>query len=100
MEDAGANDDIEASVNKDPATMADLKRYRMTDQADWTRREHEEGRIIEPVPYTGLSELFDIKLEDGDLETMKDVHGKIRFHLVFEWLLRKFCEGLDEVGFY
>jgi hypothetical protein len=80
--------------------MADPKRYRMMDQADWTRREHGEGQIIKPVPYTGPSELFDIKLEDGDLETMKDAHGTIRFHLVFNWLLPKFGEGLDEVGFY
>ena len=50
MEDAGANDDIEASVDEDPDTMADPKRYRMTDKVDWTRREHGEGRIIEPVP--------------------------------------------------
>ncbi|KAL3778367.1 hypothetical protein ACHAW5_008310 [Stephanodiscus triporus] len=30
---------------------------------------------------------------------MKDGQGEIRFHLVFDWLLPKFGEGLDE-GFY
>ncbi len=31
---------------------------------------------------------------------MKDAHGLIQFHLVFDWLLPKFGKGLDEVGFY
>ena len=97
---AGANDGIEASVDEDPTTTADPNRYTMTDKVDWTRRENGTGRIIEPVPYTGPSELFDIELEDGDLEKMKDAHGTIRFHLVFDWLLPKFGEGLDEDGFY
>ncbi len=34
VEDAGVNDDIKASVNEDPATMADPNWYRMMDQAD------------------------------------------------------------------
>jgi hypothetical protein len=55
---------------------------------------------MEPVPYTGPSELFDINLEDGDLENMKDAQGTIRFHLVFDWLLPKFGQVLDKEGFY
>ncbi|KAL3775049.1 hypothetical protein ACHAW5_007513 [Stephanodiscus triporus] len=75
----------------------DPRRYKMTKAKHWTRRDSGEGRLMEPVPYTGPSELFDIKLEDGDLEKMKDGQGEIRFHL----LLPKFGEGLDEEeGFY
>jgi hypothetical protein len=44
--------------------------------------------------------LFDIKLEDGNLDKMHDGHGTIRFHLTFDWLLPQFGRGLDEDGFY
>jgi len=87
--------------DEDPTTAAgDPRRYTMTKSKHWTRRDSGEGRVMEPVPYTGPSELFDIKLEDGDLEKMKDGRGTIRFHLVFDWLLPKFGEGLDKEGFY
>ncbi len=100
--DPGANDENENEVSEDEdtATTADPKRYEMTDKKHWTWRKNGKGRVIEPVPYTGPLELFDIKLEDGDLGKMKDAHGTIRFHLVFDWLLPKFGEGLDEVGFH
>jgi hypothetical protein len=45
------------------------------------------GGPIHPVPYTGEADLFGVKLEEGDLEKMRDAHGTIRFHLVFDWLL-------------
>ena len=88
----GTADD--SSDDEDPATTADPRRYKMTEGKDWTRRDSGEGRLMEPVPYTGLSEQFDIKLEDGDLEKMKDAQGEIRFHLVFDWLLPKFGKGI------
>ena len=45
-------------------------------------------------------ELFNVKLEEGDLDKMRDVHGTICFHPVFEWLLPKLGKGLDEGRFY
>ncbi len=94
----GAADD---SSDEDPTMAAgDPRRYTMTKAKHWTRRDSGGGQVMEPVPYTGPPELFDIKLEDGDLEKMKDAWGTIRFHLVFDWLLPKFGQGLDEEGFY
>ena len=54
------------------------------------------GRTIEPVLYTGEADVFGVKLADGDLEKMRDKHGDIRFHSVFEWLLPTFGDD----GFY
>ena len=76
--DPGANNENEARVDEDPATTVYPKRYTMKKSADWTRRENREGRVIKPVPYTSPSELFDIKLEDGDLGKMKGAHGTIQ----------------------
>jgi hypothetical protein len=98
---SGAVGTADDSSDEDPTTAAgDPRRYTMTKAEHWTRGDSGEGRVMEPVPYTGPSELFDIKLEDGDLENMKDAQGTIRFHLVFDWLLPKFGQGLDEEGFY
>jgi hypothetical protein len=51
------------------------------------------GCPTEPVPYTGNSELLKIKLADGNLDKMRDDHGAICFHKVFEWLLPTFGES-------
>ncbi|KAL3765172.1 hypothetical protein ACHAW5_008591 [Stephanodiscus triporus] len=63
---------------------------------DWVMHASGGGRTINPVPYTGEAELFGVKLAEGDLEKMRDAHGVIRYHLVFEWLLPTFSEE----GFY
>ena len=68
----GANDDNKANNDENPTTTADSKRYMMTGKVDWTRRNKKEGQVIEPVPYTGPSELFNIKLEDDYLDKMPD----------------------------
>jgi hypothetical protein len=54
------------------------------------------GQPIHPVPYTGEAKLFDVKLEEDNLQKMRDAHGTIHFHLVFDLLLPSI--GMD--GFY
>ncbi len=65
-------------------------------------REGGEVRCINPVPFTGEAEQFGIKLEDGNLEKMRDGHGTIRLNLVFDWLLLTFNGNgsFNEDGFY
>ncbi len=72
------------------------KKYGMTEAKDWAIHAKGGGRPIEPVPYTGDSKLFKIKLADGDLDKMRKDHGAICFRRVFEWLLPMFSES----GFY
>ena len=59
----------------------------------------DEVRIWEWATHQTV-ELFNVKLEEGDLDKMRDVHGTICFLLVFDWLLPKLGEGLDKGRFY
>ncbi len=91
-EEGGDNDmdDDDGPMGEPP------KKYGMTMAKDWTMHTEGGGPPIEPVPYTGNSELFWIKLADGDLDKMCDKHGAIRFHKVFEWIFPTF----GKMGFY
>ena len=77
----GGDDDTD---NDDGPMGEPPKKYGVIEAKDWVMHAEGGGRPIKPVPYTGNSELFKIKLADGDLD-------KIR-----EWLLPKFGES----GFY
>jgi hypothetical protein len=91
-EEGGDND-----MDNDNGPMGEPpKKYGITMAKDWTMHAEGGGYPIKPVQYTGDSELFQIKLADGNLDKMRDEHGAIRFHTVFEWLLPTFGES----GFY
>jgi hypothetical protein len=93
----GANEVNKVNNDENQMTMADPKKYTVTKILKWMRCNEGEGRVIKPVPCTTLSELFDIKLEDDNLDKMHNGYGTICFHLLFDWLLPKFGEGLDEM---
>ena len=94
--DATMIDDEEIRAVDEP------KKYTMTDARDWSIHKDGEGRGINPIPYTGPAEQFDVNLEDNDLDKMWDKHAVIHFHIMFDWLLPTFngASGFDEDGFY
>ncbi len=81
--------------DNDGPTVEPIK-YGMANKADWTMLINGGGQLINPVPYTGEAEHFGIKLEDGNLDKLRNARGTIRYHKVFKWLLPAF----DEDGFY
>jgi hypothetical protein len=87
------DNDANANANKDQSPST---KYGMMNKADWSMHVGGGGQPIYPVPYTREAKLFGINLEDGNLEKMRDAHGTIRFHLVFDWLLPLIGKG----GFY
>jgi hypothetical protein len=85
MDNEGGGDD---AMDDDNGLMGEPpKKYGMTMAKDWTIHTEGGSRPIQPVPYTGDSELFRIKLADGDSDKMCNKHGATCFHKVFEWLL-------------
>ena len=95
--DMGDEEEGDSGMDDDDGSMVEPKKYGLTTSKDWTMHVTGGGRPIEPVPYIGEAELFGVKLAEGDLEKLRDTHGVIRFHLVFEWLLPTVG---DEEGFY
>ena len=91
-DEEGGDDDMD----DDDGPLVEPTKYGLTASKDWTMHVGGGGRQINPVPYTGEAELFGVKLAKGDLKKMRDAHGVIRFHFVFEWLLPTFGED----GFY
>ncbi len=54
------------------------------------------GRVIHPIPFTGLAEFFRPNISDKELKGMVDVHSNVRFSKIFEWMLPM----LDGESFY
>jgi hypothetical protein len=48
------------------------------------------GRVIHPIPFTGLADFFCPNISDEELKGMVDVHGNVRFSKIFEWMLLTF----------
>jgi len=93
MEDEEGGDD---GLDDDDGPMVESKMRGVTAAKDWTMHVSGGRRHINSVPYTGEAEVFGVKLAEGDWEKMRDKHGVICFHLVFEWLFPTF----GEEGFY
>ena len=52
--------------------------YTQTDPMSWTvLKDGEDGRPIEPIPYTGESEELSVKITDEELAGLKDDNGDI-----------------------
>jgi len=63
----------------------------MTDPKDLTcLLGNARGQTIEPDPYTGKQEEFNINIIKEELERLKDKDGDIQYYKVVEWLLPKF----------
>ncbi len=86
------NDEGGNEMNDDDCHIVEPIKYRITNKADWTMLANGGGQRIDPVPYTGEAEYFGVKLEDGNLDKLRDAHGKICYHKVFKWLLPTFGE--------
>ena len=50
-------------------------------------KDGEDGRKINPVPYTGESEEFSVNLSDEEPARVKDGNGDIQFSEVMDWCL-------------
>ena len=55
--------------------------------ANWTVLNGDNGRTIEPIPFTGESEEFSVKITDEEVAGLKDDNGDIRFTKVVEFCL-------------
>ena len=54
------------------------KEYVCTKAANWTVLDNgEDGRTIEPIPFTGESEEFSVKITDEEVAGLKDDNGDI-----------------------
>ena len=74
--------------------------YQRTDPADWKKiGGRNPGRDVEPIPFTGETELFTVNISEEELESLKDINGDIRYSKVFEWLLPRYGED-GEVSFW
>ena len=75
---------------------ADVAIYERTASKDWR---HVKGknvnprtglRNIDPIPFDGDSEEFDVNISDEELAELIDDEGDIRWPRVFEWLLPRY----------
>jgi len=48
---------------------------------------------MEPIPYTGEREEFDVRISEEEINSMKDSNGTIRFMNVMRWCLPRFDDG-------
>ena len=70
------------------------------DSISWTiLKDGEDGRFITPVPYTGESEEFSVKIIDEEFAGVMDDNGDIQFAKVMELYLPHFDRDvLDNAG--
>ena len=67
------------------------KEYVCTEPVDWTvLKDREDGRTIEPIPFTSKSEEFSVKITDEEVAELKDDNGDIRFTKAMEFCLSCF----------
>ena len=68
------------------------KTYYRTDPQEWTKINNngDNGRIVEPVPFTDDNEDFAINITPKEVESLKDDAGDIRFGKVMEFCLPRF----------
>ena len=74
--------------------------YQRTDPIDWTcLKDGAPGRHIDPIPYTGESEEFAVKISDDEVKELMDEDDNIRFHKVLEWTMPRFGPDRDQILF-
>ena len=87
--DDGGDDD----ADNDADDTEEPNIYTRTDPSEWEYcGKLGKGRIIKPIPYTGVDELFSINITEEELESLKDSVGNIQFHKIAEWGLPRFGE--------
>ena len=80
-------------------------KYLMTKSIEWTQVFEDTENPpapIEPLPYEGDQEEFDVNITDAELEQLKDSNGVLRFEKVVEWCLPQFDngEGAEKIGLF
>ena len=73
------------------------KIYTITKSADWKKIDknnlednNNTARAIEPIPWTGDNEEFEVKATPEEIEFFKDQRGEISFENILWWSLPKF----------
>ena len=70
-----------------------------TDPTNWTvPKDSAAGRIIEPIPYTGESEEFSVKIRDEEIAGVMDVNDDICFSKIIEFCLLHFNHDVLDNG--
>ena len=73
--------------------------YVCTNPVNWTvLNDGEDDRAIEPIPFTGESEEFLVKIKDEELPGLKDDNGDIWFRKVMEFCLPRFYRDVLDNG--
>ena len=67
------------------------------DKLNWTEiiqgTTNAEVSDMEPIPYTGEREEFDVRISEEEINSMKDANGTLRFMDVMRWCLPRFDDG-------
>ena len=70
--------------------------YEHTDPSNLTcLKDGAPGHTVDPIPYTGESKEFSVKITDDEVKELMDKHGDIRYHKMLEWTLPRFGENND-----
>ena len=75
-----------------PANEAEIarKKYVQTKAEEWTKVNDNNGRPVDPIPYTNGNEEFFLNITPAEIEGMKDISVDIHFHKVIKHLLPRF----------
>ena len=67
------------------------------DKLNWTEiiqgTNNPEVSDMEPIPYTGEREEFNVDITEEEINSMEDSNGTIRFKDVMQWCLPRFDDG-------
>ena len=68
------------------------KTYYKTNPKEWTKinENGDNGRTVEPIPFTDDNEDFTVNMTPEEVESLKDEAGDIRFSKVMEFCLPRF----------
>ena len=79
-------------------------KFETTDELEWEKIDVDDngdpaGRVIDPIPWEGGDEEFSVKITDGELESLRDEKGEIKFERVLQWSLPRFGDN-NEVALF
>ena len=74
--------------------------FKLTNKLEWENIPLDDngdpaGRIINPIPWEGDDEECSVKIKDGELESLRDEKGEIKFEKVLQWSLPRFGDNGD-----
>ncbi|MGK3737285.1 MAG: hypothetical protein ACI8RD_006853, partial [Bacillariaceae sp.] len=56
-------------------------RYKKLKKEEWTHVQEGEGRLIEPIEWTGDDEEFSVNITDEEVNQLRNASGEIRYDM-------------------